>query len=314
VHCYQDNFTRSGELDRTQLKLISDNIISTLKRWGQKGEITLTGGEPFLKEEVWWLADYLASSEQISGLGFITNGTFIDKHIAELKSIKKLSEILISLDGATKDVNDSIRGRSTFENVIENIKLLKSEKFNVALMFTLLKRNYDDAGLLYDFARSLNLDGYIIERFIPLGTGNKIRDEVVSGKEICRLYEHIFDQCDAEFNDSEIAQYHALRVRFNGGGSAALFGAVCIVGMDGLAILCDGRVLPCRRFHLPVGNLLNQSLYDIWNSSEILIKLRDKVNMKGKCRICNLSNCRGCRAGAFALSGDYLAEDPHCWL
>jgi AdoMet-dependent heme synthase len=312
-HCYQDDFTSARDLGRPGLKTIADNIISALAAWAKTGTISLTGGEPFLKEEVFWLADYLADSEHISEINFITNGTLVDKYVSALKGVRKLGEILVSLDGSTEEVNDSIRGNNTFRRVTENIRLLSSEGFRVTVMLTLFKRNLASAAGLHDLSVSLGADAYIIERFIPLGTGGRIKNELAGPREIRELYEYIFRRCGADFDERDIARYHALRVEHKDGG-ADLMGALCVVGADGLAVLPDGTVLPCRRFNLSIGNLLKEPLTEIWARSEVLNKVRARKNIKGKCGKCVLSDCRGCRAVALAVTGDYLSEDPQCWL
>jgi MoaA/NifB/PqqE/SkfB family radical SAM enzyme len=58
---------------------------------------------------------------------------------------------------------------------------------------------------------------------------------------------------------------------------------------------------------------LGTSLKKIWEESDLLEKLRRKENLKGKCGKCEIKECRGCRSLALALTGDYLAEGPHCW-
>jgi radical SAM protein with 4Fe4S-binding SPASM domain len=75
----------------------------------------------------------------------------------------------------------------------------------------------------------------------------------------------------------------------------------------------EGTVYPCRRFPISVGNLLEKSLEEIWEKSELLEKLRYKKNLKGKCGRCEVEDCSGCRSLALSLTGDYLEEDPHCW-
>jgi MoaA/NifB/PqqE/SkfB family radical SAM enzyme len=57
---------------------------------------------------------------------------------------------------------------------------------------------------------------------------------------------------------------------------------------------------------------LQTPLKQIWEASGLLEKLRVKKNLKGKCGKCQMEDCRGCRSLAFALTNDYLAEDPHC--
>jgi radical SAM protein with 4Fe4S-binding SPASM domain len=74
----------------------------------------------------------------------------------------------------------------------------------------------------------------------------------------------------------------------------------------------EGEVFPCRRFPISIGNLLDRPLKEIWEQSELIRTLRQKENLKGKCGRCPIRDCRGCRSLAFALTGDYLAEDPHC--
>ena len=64
---------------------------------------------------------------------------------------------------------------------------------------------------------------------------------------------------------------------------------------------------------MSVGNLLNDSLMEIWETSEVLEKLRRKENLKGECGRCEMKDCRGCRSLALSLTGDYLEEDPHCY-
>jgi radical SAM protein with 4Fe4S-binding SPASM domain len=82
--------------------------------------------------------------------------------------------------------------------------------------------------------------------------------------------------------------------------------------VDGLCVMPEGQVFPCRRFPMPIGNLMNDPLEQLWTNSELLDTLRHKENLKGRCRTCEYSDCRGCRSLAFALTGDYLEEDPHC--
>ena len=96
--------------------------------------------------------------------------------------------------------------------------------------------------------------------------------------------------------------------------SVSDLGAICSIGLDGLCILPNADVLACRRLPIPIGNLLNDDLEDIWMNSKLLNDIADKRNLIGKCKNCKfISNCSGCRAMAYAYSGNYLDEDPHCW-
>ena len=66
---------------------------------------------------------------------------------------------------------------------------------------------------------------------------------------------------------------------------------------------------------LPVsgGNVLNESLTDVYRNSGLFKTLRDTTQREGKCGICEYQKiCGGSRARAYALTGDFLAEDPRC--
>jgi radical SAM protein with 4Fe4S-binding SPASM domain len=94
----------------------------------------------------------------------------------------------------------------------------------------------------------------------------------------------------------------------------------CAAGVSGLTILPDGTITPCRRLPIPIGNARTDSLREVWATSSVLNRLRDKSAYKGKCKKCiRWFQCKGCRAIAYAYSqskgkGDFLAEDPQCFI
>jgi radical SAM protein with 4Fe4S-binding SPASM domain len=151
----------------------------------------------------------------------------------------------------------------------------------------------------------------IIERFIPLGRGRESLDEVLSKEEWKEMIGVLLDFFSIE-EEPSFLPYQAFQISFHE-EEPELLGAPCIIGTDGLCIMPEGTVYPCRRFPISIGNLLDTPLKQIWEESEVLEKVKKKENLKGKCGRCKMKDCRGCRSLALALTGDYLAEDPHCW-
>jgi radical SAM protein with 4Fe4S-binding SPASM domain len=210
-------------------------------------------------------------------------------------------------------MNDSIRSKGTFYKVMENVPLIKeTRKFEILFMFTMMKRNFKSLPSLFKLCQDLSIDGLIIERFIPLGKGREIRGEVLSKEEWKEMIGMLLDFFPAVEEEHLFLPYQAFQISFNE-EEPELLGAPCVIGVDGLCIMPEGTVFPCRRFPISIGNLLRESLKKIWKESELLEKLRWKVNLKGRCRSCEMEGCRGCRSLALALTGDYLSEDPHCW-
>lgn len=314
-HCYQEDFSKKYDLEWEGLKRVSDNILATLSEWNRKACIHLTGGEPLLKEDLFSLLNYLDPKPEIEELGIITNGLLFSREVINrLSAFPKLKKIKISLDGADAEVHDSIRQRGVFEKVIQSLPMIKQEnRFEIILMVTVMRRNYRSLPSLIRLCQNLDVDGLILERFIPLGRGKTFMNEVLEKDQWRELIEILMEFFSMKVDEDDIPSYQAFQITFDEDG-AELLGAPCIIGRDGLCIMPEGSVFPCRRFPIPIGNLMNESLKEIWESSSLLDQLRKKKNLKGRCGKCEIEDCRGCRSLALALTGDSLAEDPHCPL
>jgi len=87
----------------------------------------------------------------------------------------------------------------------------------------------------------------------------------------------------------------------------------CLAGTGVCFISHEGEVYPCGYLPAIAGDLRTQPFADIWNDARVFNELRDTDNLKGKCGCCEFRNiCMGCRARAFAATGDYLDEEPFC--
>jgi AdoMet-dependent heme synthase len=87
----------------------------------------------------------------------------------------------------------------------------------------------------------------------------------------------------------------------------------CLAGTGVCFISHEGEVFPCGYLPVLAGSLKQQSFADIWRNAPVFEALRDTGNLKGKCGCCEFRNvCMGCRARAFAATGDFLDEEPFC--
>jgi len=87
----------------------------------------------------------------------------------------------------------------------------------------------------------------------------------------------------------------------------------CLAGTGVCFISHEGEVFPCGYLPVIAGDLRKQTFDEIWQNAEVFNALRDTGNLKGKCGCCEFRNvCMGCRARAFAATGDYLDEEPFC--
>ena len=74
-----------------------------------------------------------------------------------------------------------------------------------------------------------------------------------------------------------------------------------------------GEIYPSGFLPISSGNVRRRSLVDVYRNAALFRVLRDSACLKGKCGMCHYRNlCGGSRSRAYALTGDYLAEEPRC--
>jgi radical SAM protein len=84
-------------------------------------------------------------------------------------------------------------------------------------------------------------------------------------------------------------------------------------GKGFLFVSCQGNIFPSGFLPVSAGNVRTQSLESTYRTSPVFLKLRDASLLKGRCGICPYREiCGGSRSRAYAMTGDYLAEDPCC--
>ena len=80
-----------------------------------------------------------------------------------------------------------------------------------------------------------------------------------------------------------------------------------------MGIRPNGDVTPCPYLPVFAGNLRRAALTDLWTSSELFTDIRRRSSLGGRCGECEMnSHCGGCRARAYGMTGDLMAEDPLC--
>jgi radical SAM protein with 4Fe4S-binding SPASM domain len=120
-----------------------------------------------------------------------------------------------------------------------------------------------------------------------------------------------FDQAQGRAFDS--AQGKSSRpgvspIRTYAGGAGG-----CPAGTHYMGIRPNGDVTPCPYLPVFAGTLRTASLADLWTSSELFSNIRRRSSLDGRCGACEMNaHCGGCRARAYGMTGDLMAEDPLC--
>jgi radical SAM protein with 4Fe4S-binding SPASM domain len=96
-------------------------------------------------------------------------------------------------------------------------------------------------------------------------------------------------------------------------GEMAAMTKGCLAGTGVCFISHEGEVFPCGYLPAIAGDLRKTPFAEIWNHSVVFNDLRDDDKLEGKCGCCEFKHvCMGCRARAFAATGNYMAEEPVC--
>ncbi len=291
-----------------------------------KPVVVLSGGEPLLRKDVFDIASYGTSKGLRMCLA--TNGTLVTKEVC--KNIKEsgIKMVSISLDGSTASVHDDFRQQpGAFEGSINAARLFKEHNIPFLINSSFTKRNQQEIPKVYKLAKSLGATAWYLFMIVPTGRGEEIMSELISPED----YEEILKwHYQMEKNEQDMLvrptcapHYYRIRLqmekkegtkikkrslKFSTGGSKG-----CLAGQLICLLDVDGNVLPCSYFPMAGGNIKEKSLKEIWETSKLFNELRDFSLYKGRCGVCEYINiCGGCRARAYAVYGDYLAEEPFC--
>ena len=87
----------------------------------------------------------------------------------------------------------------------------------------------------------------------------------------------------------------------------------CLAGTGVCFVSHRGEIFPCGYLPVEAGNIRQTNFQQIWSDSPLFAELRDPDTLGGKCGLCEFKKvCGGCRARAYGMTLDYLAEEPFC--
>lgn len=322
-HCYQTG-GRTAELSLAEIIAVLDEVAEMLAEWSEayglefSPSCNVTGGEPLLREDLFEII--AAMTARGFAVYLLTNGTLIDAARAQRLAGLGVKGVQVSLEGP-EEVHEQIRGKGSFAASRLGVSQLLAAGLTVTLNATLSEMNGGHFREMVEYANRLGVQRLGFSRLVPSGRGLGLVDRMLTPERLQEIYAEIFAMTP---KDLEIVTGDPVASRLRSSSGGAELGSVatggCAAGLSGLTLLPDGTVTPCRRLAIPLGNVRQDSLREIWANSEVLERLRDRQQYRGKCGTCAAwAHCRGCRAIAYAHSlsrgkGDYLADDPQCFF
>lgn len=309
IHCYP----ATDNVETTELTTEeSKDCITEFASAGVKA-IFMSGGEPLLKRDLLKLIRH--GTEEGIAMFICSNATLLSETRARKLREAGMQGVYVGLEGVHSETVDKFSGvKGALERKIKGIRAALRAGLHTGVDFCCTAYNYHELENVIALARKLEVNEFSLKRFVPEGRGRaNIRDlwmEPGHYEEVINIYcKHVLDPSGMKF----ISHEPLVSGRLQEMKPLNFYVSMCNIGVW-CGITHNGDVLPCPMMPLKLGNLREKPLKDIWRNSYVVTDLEDKNKLKGQCGTCELRyNCGGCRACAYALTGDYLAEDANCW-
>jgi heme b synthase len=328
VHCRASAQTAPEPDELTTAEVFG--LIDQLAEFSQP-IFVISGGEPLMRPDIYDIAAY--GTERGLRVAVSPNGTLLTAGAVGNLIKAGVKRISVSIDGSTAARHDAIRGvPGAFDEAMAGLARCRGAGLGFQLNTTVMRQTRDDLAAVRDLAVRIGAEAWHVFMLVPTGRG-QIDDEV-SPEEYEAILNQIYDMsrsspipirvtCGPHFQRI-VAQHrrhdggqpNLVRPGNNGRGHPGGLDRTtrgCLAGDGYCFISYRGDVTPCGYFPVVAGNVRQQSFREIYLQSALFRSLRDLDGYGGKCGACEfLRVCGGCRARAYSLTGDYLAEEPYC--
>jgi len=305
VHCLSSSGKRDPrELSTRQCK----DIIDELERM-QVFYVNIGGGEPTVRPDFWELIDY-ATAHHV-GVKFSTNGVRITPEVATRLASSDYVDVQISLDGATAEVNDAVRGRGSFAMAIRALENLADAGFADAKISVVVTRH--NVGQLDAFKALADRYGATlrITRLRPSGRGADVWDELhPTAAQQRELYDWLVAHGDGVLTGDSFFHLSAFGQSLPGLNLCGAGRVVCLIDPVGDVYACPFAI----HEKFLAGNVLADGGFEaVWQHSDLFTELRSPTTGGACTRCSHFDACRGgCMAAKFFTGLPLDGPDPEC--
>ena len=305
------------ELDTTEgLKLIDD--VAQL----DPPIFIFTGGDPLKRTDIYELVEHAAFRGLHPAMTPSATPLLNRDSLIRLKR-SGLKRLALSLDGATPEMHDSLRGvDGSFSRTLSAIYWANVIGLPVQINTTVSSRNIHQLENILSVIKHFRLAMWSLFFVVP--TGRADEEDLPSAEQFEKTFERIYElaqEVPFKIKTTEAQHYrrYVLQQRKyeRPGFSTFADGVPGILpineGKGFMFVSHTGEVQPSGFLPLSAGNVRNEHVRDIYRDSELFRSMRNVEKLGGKCGQCEFQQiCGGSRARAYAVTGDAFSEDPSC--
>lgn len=327
------------------------NLIDQIAAFGGPYPILrITGGNALMRNDIFELIKYAKELGLTVTIAPSTTPHLNRENIIKLKEAGT-DVVAVSIDGPTAETHDSFRGvPGTFDRLVSAAGVMNEIHLPFRLLTTVTRFNVRDLPDILLVSKRLGAIGFYLYMLIP--TGRASEGYGITPAEYEDVFNFIYDLMqnppltvnaiagsepyrrvavtrrlveEGRLGEEVLGQgelYHYLSERLDSvlaSSPPAQKGTVSTPRQrdenfgKGIFVSQNGAVYPSSFLPVEIGNVRTGSLKDIYSSSTIMKEMQDAEKLKGRCGVCEFNDiCRGSRSRAYAVTGDYLAEDPSC--
>jgi mycofactocin radical SAM maturase len=307
VHC----LSSSGRRDPRELTTSECMaLIEELQRL-QVFYVNIGGGEPTVRGDFWELVEY-ATAHQV-GVKFSTNGSRITPEVAERLAASDYVDVQVSIDGASAEINDAIRGRGSYATALRAMERLASAGFRGFKLSVVITRQ--NAGQLNEFkALADRYEAQLrLTRLRPSGRGADVWDELhPTAAQQRDVYDWLVNRGDEVLTGDSFFHLSAFGQALPGLNLCGAGRVVCLIDPVGDVYACPFAI----HDEFLAGNVRGPGGFTrVWRGSDLFLELR-RPQSAGACASCGLfDKCRGgCMAAKFFTGLPIDGPDPECVL
>ena len=306
VHC----LSSSGRRDPRELT--TQECIAVVDELGdlQVFYVNIGGGEPMVRKDFFDIVSYATTTGV--GVKFSTNGSYLDAAAAARLVTMDYLDVQISIDGATAEVNDSVRGDGSFaaaRRAMDNLADAGFGPFKISLVVT--RENVDQLDDYLAMAQGYGAQ-LRVTRLRPAGRGadtwHRLHPTQAQQRQ---LYDWLLDRPDVLTGDS-FFHLSAFGESLPGLNLCGAGRVVCLIDPVGDVYACPFVIHDEFR----AGSVRDPGGFArVWRSSDLFGSLREPSS-PGACASCGSYDvCQGgCMAAKFFVGLELDDPDPECVL
>jgi radical SAM protein len=321
VHC-----RASAQSERNPKELTTEQgyrLLDQIKSFGDP-LMVFTGGDPLKRPDLTELLRYSVK------IGLRTNVTpsatpLLTEQAIDGFKAAGVSRMAISVDGHDAASHDDFRGvPGTFDRAMAALRHARDIGLDTQFQTTVTRRNMAHLPEVAEIVKDMRSKMWSL--FFLIVTGRALADDDLMAPEYEQVFKFMYELSKTApfgIKTTEAMHYrryvaqrikaeHGATENENAKGVAWRTSGVSD-GKGFVFVSHTGEIFPAGFLPVTGGNVLDDSIVDIYQNAALFRSLRDLSQRGGKCGVCEYQKiCGGSRSRAYAFTGDYLAEDPRC--